>query len=280
MEAYSIVGLILVAINVLVSYKGFQDENFLESYWFSVEKINVAKEFERLISSGFLHANWFHLLLNMAALYSFSPSVEALIGLRGMLVVYFAALLGGNLLALYFHRNHLDYKALGASGAVSGIVFAAIILDPLGEIGFMFLPFVFKAWVFGAIFIIASIFAIKSQLGNIGHEAHLGGAVIGLLTTLFFWPEGVALNGLVLLLLLVPTSIFMLVVGMRPTWLLMDSAFPKIRTQPKKAKREKQSKSSEMELNALLDKIAREGINSLSKAERKRLNDLSGKMKK
>ncbi len=282
MEETSILGLLLVGLNVAASYQGFKDPAFFDRYKFEVDGILVQREFDRLLSSGFLHANWIHLIFNMIALYSFSPTIEQTIGFVGYLVIYFGSLLGGNLLALFFHRMHGDYSAIGASGAVSGIVFSAIILAPFSKIELLFIPFGFTAWIFGLLFVLLSIYGIKSQLGNIGHEAHLGGAITGLLITLFYWPDYLELNPLILLVLLVPTSIFLLLIAKYPQFLLMDNyfqsqkdTFKKQRSNKKKAKQQKVESTVEQELDKLLAKIQKNGMESLTQQELDRLNAIS-----
>src|SRR5437868_12777960 len=115
MEDISVIGLILILCNVIVSYYGFKDSVFFDSYKFNVDSILVDKEYKRLISSGFLHGSWTHLAFNMMSLYAFSEVLEMSIGPVKFLIIYFASLLGGNLLSLFVHRNNGNYSAIGAS---------------------------------------------------------------------------------------------------------------------------------------------------------------------
>ena len=131
--------------------------------------------------------------------------------------------IGGSLLALYIHKMHGDYRALGASGAISGVVFASIILFPEQDISFIFLPEVgIRAWVFGLFFIIVSIFGIKSKGGIIGHEAHLGGAIIGGLLALVLKPAGVQINWFIVAALLLPTIAFLILIARNPAVLMLS----------------------------------------------------------
>ena len=134
-------GFILIIVTVLFSYAGFSNGSFFNRYEFEIEKNLIYREYRRLISSGFLHVGWTHLILNMLSLYAFYGSVESSLGSIFLLLVYFTSLVGGNLFALYIHRNHGNYSAVGASGAVSGIIFAAIALFPGIRIGFLGIPF-------------------------------------------------------------------------------------------------------------------------------------------
>jgi len=180
MGTSSALGTIIMLFTAAFTYKGFKDQRFMDEYIFHVDPILHQKDYKRLVSSGFLHANWIHFGFNMIALMSFATSLELVFGVGKLTILYFLSMIGGSLLALYIHKMHGDYRALGASGAISGVVFASIILFPEQDISFIFLPEIgIRAWVFGLFFIIVSIFGIKSKGGIIGHEAHLGGAIIG-----------------------------------------------------------------------------------------------------
>jgi len=95
----SIVGTIIFLVTGLVTYKGFSDEKYKERYIFDVDKILISREFDRLLSSGFLHGSWIHFVFNMGVLITFSFSVEYLMGIPKYLTIYFGSLIGGNLLA-------------------------------------------------------------------------------------------------------------------------------------------------------------------------------------
>mgnify|MGYP002397469002 CR=1 FL=1 len=144
----------------------------------------------QVITSAFLHANFMHLFFNMFALYTFGSFLEAFFiqgfgGFTGSLyffLIYFISLLTGSLLTVIFHYNNPLYVAVGASGAVSGIVFSYIIFFPKSTIFVLFFPM--PAYLFALLWIGLSVYGMKSKLGNIGHEAHLGGAVGGFLSTL------------------------------------------------------------------------------------------------
>src|SRR5688572_22455086 len=111
-------GIILILINVFVSWRGLKDHSFFERYKFNIEKVLVFKEYYRILTAGFLHVSWPHLIFNMISLYAFSESIEVFLGPMQFLLVYFVSLLGGNLLSIFIHRNHNDYSSAGASGAV------------------------------------------------------------------------------------------------------------------------------------------------------------------
>ena len=115
--------MVLIGLNVYISYKGFKSIIYFEKYKFIVDKILIGKDYKRIISSGFLHVSWSHLIFNMISLYLFSGLIESNLGILNLLLIYFASLIGGGLLSLYIHRGHADYTAVGASGAISGLIF-------------------------------------------------------------------------------------------------------------------------------------------------------------
>lgn len=279
MEPTSVIGMALLIITGLISYKGFRDHGFFEDYLFEVDKILIDREYKRLLSSGFLHANWIHFGFNMIALLSFSFSLEITLGYGKFLFLYFASLIGGNLLALWVHRNHGDYRAVGASGAISGVIFASIILYPHSTISFVIIPIEIKSWIFGLLFILISIFGIKSQKDNIGHEAHLGGAIVGVILTLFLAPSFWEINWWIVAAILVPATAFLILIARNPAVLMIHNYWGEnVRSVQNLRKKRPPAKNKEEELNELLDKIRKYGMESLSNKERKRLDELTGNL--
>lgn len=274
MEQASLIGTLLLLLTGAITYKGFRDEKFQERYAFNVDGILLNRQFDRMIYSGFLHGGWFHFGFNMIALLSFSGTIEPLFGLAAFTGLYFASLLGGNFLALYVHRNHGDYSAVGASGAISGVIFSFIILYPNQDLQFILIDISFKAWILGVLFVVVSIFGIKTQEGNIGHEAHLGGALTGALITILLQPTQALENWWIVLLLVVPTLTFLVLMIKNPTILMIKDYWGESAHQIKTTFK-KEHQSPQEELDELLDKISKKGIKSLSKKERERLKKLS-----
>lgn len=272
-----IISFILIITNVLFSYRGFNNSIFFDRYKFEVNKILIYKEYYRIFTSGFLHINWMHLIFNMFSLFAFSFNLEMYLGIAGFCIVYFASLIGGNLLALLIHRNHGDFSSVGASGAISGVIFASIALFPGMRVGLLFLPI--PAWLFGALYIGISIYAIRSNRDNIGHESHLGGALIGMVLALLLNPSAFLANLPVILIIMIPMMVFIFIIIKRPDLLFIDNFYFKKHTDHYSvdhAYNERRT-SNQKELDKLLDKISKKGINSLSKKEKDRLKELSEK---
>jgi len=125
-----------------------------------------------------------HLFFNMFTLYIFAPVVLGFIGNIKFLVVYFGSLLVGSLFSLFFHKDEYHYTAVGASGAVMGIIYSAILLQPGMSLYLFFIPIPIPAYVFGVGYLLYSIYGMKARNDNIGHDAHFGGAIGGYVLTL------------------------------------------------------------------------------------------------
>ena len=160
-----------------------------------------------MFTSGFLHVDISHLFFNMFTLYFFADVVISWFGPGKFLIIYFISLLAGSLLALFFHKDEPFYSAVGASGAVTGVLYAAILLYPDMQLGIMFIPIPLPAYVLGIAYLLYSIYGMKSRLGNIGHTAHFGGAIGGYATTLLFKPELFVTDTFIVVLLAVPIII-------------------------------------------------------------------------
>ncbi|WP_018676756.1 rhomboid family intramembrane serine protease [Riemerella columbina] len=197
----STICIIIIAITTVISYQGFKDRAFFEKYKFNVAAITRKKEYIRLLSSGFLHADWMHLFFNMLSLYFFQGIVEYYFGTGGFLALYFGSMLLGNLFSLYIYKHQPWYSAIGASGAVSGIIFAAIGMAP-NEIEVNFLP----GWLFGTLYFGYSVYMMLNpkQWDNLGHSAHLGGAAFGLGFVFALYPVAALTNALYLGIMSLP----------------------------------------------------------------------------
>lgn len=175
-----IVTIAIIGITAVVSFKGFKDYAFFDLYKFNILGIQRGESF-RFFTSGFLHADLQHFLFNMLTLFFFASIVVRGLGDISFVILYVVSLLGGNFLSYLFHTNEYHYSAIGASGAVSGVLYSAILLEPT-----MMIYDVLPGYLFGIGYLAYSIYGIKNKVGNIGHDAHFGGAVAGFLTTLIY----------------------------------------------------------------------------------------------
>ncbi len=197
----------IIAANILVSIRGFGNSAFFDRYKFSINAIQAGQK-DRMFTSGFLHVDISHLFFNMFTLYFFADVVISWFGPGKFLIIYLVSLMGGSLLALFFHKDEPYYSAVGASGAVTGILYAAILLNPDMPLSFIFLPkLAIPAYILGIAYLLYSIYGMKSRLGNIGHTAHFGGAVGGYATTLLFKPELFVTDTFIVIVLAIPIII-------------------------------------------------------------------------
>jgi len=199
----------IIIVNVLVSLKGFSDRLFLERYKFQIGPILQGEKI-RMLTSGFLHVDQGHLFFNMLTLYFFADGVIDEIGVMKFLIIYIGSLLAGSTLALSFHKKEPYYSAVGASGAVMGILYASIMLDPDMSLYMFFIPIPIPGYIFGVGYLLYSMYGMKAQLGNIGHSAHLGGAVGGFVLTLALYPKIVTENMFMVGILAVPIVLMFL----------------------------------------------------------------------
>lgn len=199
--------LALIGINIFVSYKGFNDANFFSKYMFHVGKIQRGENL-RMVTSGFLHADIAHLAFNMLTLYFFAPIITRHFGDAYFLLIYFIGLLGGNFLSLKQHAQNPNHSAIGASGAVTAIVYGSIAVFPKMSLYFFFIPIPIPAYLFAIGYMLYSLYGMKKQIGNIGHTAHIGGAIAGLLATILLDFNLAITNMIYIVLILIPIVLY------------------------------------------------------------------------
>ncbi|MDD4189911.1 MAG: rhomboid family intramembrane serine protease [Mangrovibacterium sp.] len=177
--------ILIIIITVLVSVSAFNRNALMEKLQFNASKIWHQREYYRLVSHGVVHANWEHLIVNMIVLFSFGRVIEAYFeyGFGRMaqayfLLLYFGGLVVSNAYALFKHKNNYYYNAVGASGAVSAVLFTAIFLDPWNNIYFFGLLPV-PGIVFAVLYLIYSWYMSRKQQDQIAHDAHFLGALFG-----------------------------------------------------------------------------------------------------
>ena len=202
----------IIVVNVLISYKGFNDLSFFRKYEFHVGSIRSGEQI-RMLSSGFLHADMMHSIFNMLTLWFFAPVVINHLGSFSFILVYFGSLIFGSLLTMVFHKNDYGYRAVGASGAVTGVLYSAILLQPDMMLGIFFI-IPMPAYLFGILYLLYSIYGMKAKNDNIGHTAHFGGAVGGYLITLVKEPTLLVEHTLMVILLVIPIIVLFVMAKM------------------------------------------------------------------
>lgn len=187
--------ILLILITTVVSYAAFHTPKLMEQLQFNASKIYYKKEYHRLITHAFVHANWEHLLVNMIVLFSFGTAIESYFEqyfganhIAYFFLLYFGGILVSNLYALVKHHKNYFYNAVGASGAVSAVLFAAIFFDPWRSIlFFMILPI--PGIVFAVLYLVYSYQMSNKQKDNVAHDAHFLGALYGFLLPILINPR-------------------------------------------------------------------------------------------
>lgn len=181
----------LIALNVGVSLVGFwalRKEKYRKYFVFVPSKEARSRSPVGAVVSHFAHGDLGHLFVNMLALYLFGPRVERVLGPAAYLIVYVASGIAGTLLVYVFRRKDRRYAALGASGAIAGVVFAAVVIAPTMRLFLIFFPVPLPAPVFALLYLVLSSVQMGGRDG-VAHEAHIGGALAGFgLAGLLFGP--------------------------------------------------------------------------------------------
>jgi membrane associated rhomboid family serine protease len=184
--------LALVVVTVLVSWQAWQRPRLLERLILWPPAIQRRREYDRLLGYGFIHADGMHLAFNMITLYAFGRVMESYLGTRigpvGYLLFYLSAVVVSILPTYLRHQRDPQYRSLGASGAVSAVLFASILLDPWSGIYLFFIPIPIPGFIYGALYLWYTIWMDRRGGDNINHSAHLWGAVYGMLFVLLQEP--------------------------------------------------------------------------------------------
>jgi membrane associated rhomboid family serine protease len=275
-EPLAVCNSLVILVTCVTSFLVFRHRSAEAKFIFNPESILAGRQYYRLVTSGFLHADWQHLLWNMVSLYFFGNLVELLFGRGDFVLIYFGAIIGGGLLSLYVHRHH-DYYAYGASGGVCGMIFAHILLLPGSGIYVYFIPVAIPGWLYAIVFLAGSFVALKRERDNVGHDAHLGGAIVGLLIAAALHPEAAISNWRVFVIVLALAGALLACLWINPI-LLPWSAFRGSWFARRSRKTELPGRRREQaEVDAILDKVANGGIQSLTAEEKAFLEGVSGK---
>ena len=179
--------LVIIIVTCLVSFGAFSSQKMVNDLIFYPPAITEQKQWYRFFTCGFIHADIGHLIFNMLALYMFGELVEnqftgELFGEKGkllFLLMYMLALFFCLLPTFSKHKNDYSYRSLGASGAVSAVVFAGLLIEPRIKVGLIYIPPIIPGYIFGPLYLIASSYFQKRGRDNINHSAHIWGAIFG-----------------------------------------------------------------------------------------------------
>lgn len=175
--------LIIIIVTAIVSIAAFSNKDLENKLILWPRKMDTPDQYYRLLTSGFIHSDWNHLIFNMFTLYSFGRIVESYYLDSGILyiILYLSAIVIASLPSFLKNRNNSFYRSLGASGGVSAILFFAIYYSPWSKIGFFFLPIGIPSILFALAYIAYTVYMSKRGTDNINHEAHLLGCLYGML---------------------------------------------------------------------------------------------------
>jgi len=186
----------LIAIISIVSFIAFSNRTLFHKYLFSPYLINEKKQWYRFFTHAFLHADYMHLIFNMVTLFFFGTYVEAVFiatmgnsGIVVYIVFFFASALCATIPSYYKHKENYLYNAVGASGAVSAVLFASILFSPLSKIYLFLIPIGIPAIIFGLLFLFFSAYMAKKNTDHVAHDTHMWGAIFG-----FIFPLAINYN--------------------------------------------------------------------------------------
>lgn len=184
---FSILTIIIIATSI-ISYMAFNNKALMDKTLYIPYDCKYNKNYKRMITHLFVHADYGHLFFNMFSLYflgesllkyGLEPTYGAVTGQAHFFVLYFFGGLFATLIPFVRNQDNPNYRSLGASGAVSAVIFAAIIWHPTMELNLLFIPIPIKAYIFGPLYLLYEFYADKKGQSGIAHDAHIGGAIFG-----------------------------------------------------------------------------------------------------
>ena len=288
MENLAVVVNAIIFANLVISTKGLSSTSFLKRHGLVVDKVLTGREYRRLWSASWVHAHWSHLLLNTIMLFCIGFGVNWQIGVASFLFLFLMSQLGGNLIALFTYRDDGSgqYDAVGAAGGISGLLFAGVALSPSLSVVVPLVGFTLPVWPLAIVFLSVSIFALKPYSGTMIHDAHLGGAIVGLLLTPLVAPAilqntlwiGIGISTPIIVLFyalikapenIITQTLSLPTDGTLSSWEAAESAVVSHHALD--------YLTVDDEMDALLDKINQQGYHNLSHYELERLQSISGR---
>lgn len=190
------VTLIIIGLCAVVSLAGFNNNDLFSKYSFSPFRVGEHREWYRIFTHAFLHADWMHLFVNMFVLFSFGRAVEAgfsyIFGSTASfyyILLYIGGVAFAALPSMKRYRYEPFYRSVGASGAVSAVLFSSIVIMPLNKIYIFFIPIGIPAFIFGPLYIALEVYLDRRGGTNVAHHAHYWGAIFGLAFTIVLEPS-------------------------------------------------------------------------------------------
>lgn len=255
------------------TWQGLNRPGVMEKYLFSAEQFRLRREWIRLVSPAFLHGSWGHFAGNAITLFFFGSRLENALGPGTMLGIFFISVIGGHGVCLLLHSRN-DYRAVGASGGALGILFSTIMLFPGMTIMIFPLPLPIPAWLYALGFLFYTLFSMRGG-GGVSHEAHLGGMLSGAAVTLLQHPGLFSAQPLLISLLLASGGFGLWYFHANPAAV---PGFLRMKVQDRMKQRTSGTRRKrEKTVDELLDKVSREGIQSLTARERELLQEASQK---
>ncbi len=181
--------IILLATVGISLYAIYKDRNIYERFLLSPWRVANQNQFHLMVTSGFLHADVAHLMFNMFTFLFFAFKLEYYSGTLNFILIYFLSMIIADVTTVIKHKDDPYYRAVGASGAISGVLFSYILFDPTTKIGFILFPIGIPAPIFAVLYLVYCWFAAKKSRDFINHEAHLWGALGGIIVTAILVPE-------------------------------------------------------------------------------------------
>lgn len=274
--------ILIILATAITSIIAFRKSSLQERLQLDPRQILAEKEWYRLFSVSLVHGSWGHLIFNLLSFYSFAVLLEKNNGSLALFQIYGSSLLGASLLTTWLHRHH-EYAGVGASGGIGGLILASIFIYPDTAIGFILLPIFIPGAVFAFFYLLITAVLIFRNSGRVAHDAHFGGAVTGLLLAWLYAPQQIREHLWLYLGFLIGCLAVLWILVFHP-YLFAFKRFS-IGTAPyqpserfQRYDEAKKRKEERQEIDRILDKISAKGIDSLSRKERKLLEDSSKKL--
>ncbi len=174
---------IIFVLTLATSLWAFSNENIYGEFILNPYNVSRGHKVYTVITSGLIHKDWNHLFFNMLSYYFFAFQLEAVLGHWQFGLLYVLSLILSDLPSIQKHKEDIWYNSLGASGAISAVIFSFIMFSPTSQMGIMFIPIPIPAWIFGILYLVYCHFASKHARDNVNHDAHFYGAVSGVIIT-------------------------------------------------------------------------------------------------